>query len=108
MSSDEEEGPALKKQRLYYGSLEEQERERLEREKLAAEELLRAQGSETSESDSSEDEEGEKKKRRKKKKKKEGIFMLITKDRACLTCCRCHSEAEVLVNTSTMFQLALG
>lgn len=75
-SSSDEEDPAPKKQRIYYGSLEEQERERLEREgkeKLAAEELLRAQGSESSESEeSSEDEEeSDKKKKQKKKKKKD-------------------------------------
>lgn len=73
-SSDEEDGPAVKKQRLFYGSLEDQERERLareEKERLAAEELLRAQGSETSESDSDVDEDGNKKKKKRKKKKEQ-------------------------------------
>jgi len=71
MSSDEDDYPAPKKQRIYYGSLEEQERQRLEREgkeKLAAEELLRAQGSESSESESSDDEGSAKKKKIKQKK----------------------------------------
>ena len=88
MSSDEDEGlkPPVKKQRIYFGSLEEQERERIEREereKLAAEELLRAQGSETSESDSSVDEEddGTEKKKKKKKKKlrktKGSLFVVV-------------------------------
>lgn len=76
MSSDEDDEtnkPVAKKQRIYFGSLEEQEKERLEkeeREHLAAEELLRAQGSETSESDSTEDDEDGEKKGKKKKKKK--------------------------------------
>lgn len=74
MSSDEDDLPLPKKQRIYYGSLEEQERQRLEREgkeKLAAEELLRAQGSESSESESSDEEDnaGKKKKRKKRKGK---------------------------------------
>merc|ERR1711973_217559 len=77
-SSDEEDGVlAPKRQRIYYGSLEEQERQRLEREgkeKLAAEELLKHQGSESSESEESssdDDEETNKKKKKKKNKKKQ-------------------------------------
>ena len=73
MSSDEEDGPHLKKQRLFYGSLEDQERERLEREQKAAQELLQAQGSESSEESS--DDEDSKKKKKKLKKKKKGIFV---------------------------------
>ncbi|XP_065653332.1 U4/U6 small nuclear ribonucleoprotein Prp4-like [Hydra vulgaris] len=75
MSSDEEgDQPLVKKQRLFYGSLEEQEKERLEREekeRLAGEELLRAQGSESSESDSSDDEKIKKVNSGKEKKKKD-------------------------------------
>jgi len=70
MSSDEEDGPQLKKQRLFYGSLEDQERERILREEKAAQELLRAQGSESSE-ESSDDEDSKKKKKKRKKKNKE-------------------------------------
>lgn len=78
-SSDEEaENPPVKKQRLFYGSLEDQERDRLQREqkeRLAAEELLRAQGSETSEEESdSDDDNKQKKKKNRKKKKKKGKF----------------------------------
>jgi len=98
--SDEEKKPALKKQRIYYGSLEAQERERLEKEKLAAEELLRAQGSDSSEEESENDSNSDNDQQITKTKKKKQAREKKLKEKAV--------EAESRVSSAVDKAIASG